>query len=95
MLDPLVGKIPWRRVRLPTPVFWPGEFHVLYSLWGCKVSDTTGRLLLSLFLFYLVTSSKRYGTQVTMDTAADLGGRAQVEVNMRRILILYHCQIRL
>ena len=22
-----VGKIPWRRDRLPTPVFWPGEFH--------------------------------------------------------------------
>ena len=22
----LVGKIPWRRERLPTPVFWPGEF---------------------------------------------------------------------
>ena len=20
-----VGKIPWRRERLPTPVFWPGE----------------------------------------------------------------------
>ena len=25
--DPWVGKIPWRRGRLPTPVFWPGEFH--------------------------------------------------------------------
>ena len=25
--DPWVGKIPWRRKRLPTPVFWPGEFH--------------------------------------------------------------------
>ena len=25
-----VGKIPWRRDRLPTPVFWPGEFHGLY-----------------------------------------------------------------
>ena len=25
-----VGKIPWRRERLPTPVFWPGEFHGLY-----------------------------------------------------------------
>ena len=25
-LDPWVGKIPWRRERLPTPVFWPGEF---------------------------------------------------------------------
>ena len=24
---PWVGKIPWRRERLPTPVFWPGEFH--------------------------------------------------------------------
>ena len=22
-----VGKILWRRERLPTPVFWPGEFH--------------------------------------------------------------------
>ena len=25
--DPWVGMIPWRRERLPTPVFWPGEFH--------------------------------------------------------------------
>jgi len=23
--DPWVGKIPWRRERLPTPVFWPGD----------------------------------------------------------------------
>ena len=23
----LVGKIPRRREQLPTPVFWPGEFH--------------------------------------------------------------------
>ena len=28
---PGLGKIPWRRERLPTPVFWPGEFHGLYS----------------------------------------------------------------
>ena len=28
-----VGKIPWRRERLPTPVFWSGEFHGLYSPW--------------------------------------------------------------
>ena len=26
-----VAKILWRRERLPTPVFWPGEFHGLYS----------------------------------------------------------------
>ena len=29
--DSWVGKIPWRKERLPTPVFWPGEFHGLYS----------------------------------------------------------------
>ena len=27
-------KTPWRRQRLPTPVFWPREFHGLYS---CRV----------------------------------------------------------
>ena len=43
-LDPWAGKISWRRERLPTPVFWPGEFHVLYSPWGCKESDTTEQL---------------------------------------------------
>jgi len=38
---------PWRRERLPTPVFWPGEFHGLYNPWGRKGSDTTERLSLS------------------------------------------------
>ena len=27
---PGLGKFPWRRERLPTQVFWPGEFHGLY-----------------------------------------------------------------
>ena len=40
----LVGKIPWRREWLPTPVFLPGEFHgqrslVGYSPWGHKETD--------------------------------------------------------
>ena len=39
--DPCVGKIPWRRERLPTLVFWPGEFHG-----GHKESDRTERLSL-------------------------------------------------
>ena len=48
-----VGKIPWRREWLPTPVFLPGEFHghrslAGYSPWGLKGSDTTERLTLSL-----------------------------------------------
>ena len=36
-----VRKIPERRESLPTPVFWPGEFHGLYRPWGHKESDTT------------------------------------------------------
>ena len=32
---------PWRRERLPTRVFWPGDFHGLYSLRGRKELDTT------------------------------------------------------
>ena len=41
---PLIN--PWRRERLPTPVFWPGEFHGLYSPWCCKELDMTERLSL-------------------------------------------------
>ena len=40
-------KIAWRRERLPTPVFWPGEFHGLYGPWGHKESDTTEWLSVS------------------------------------------------
>ena len=39
--------MPWRKKRLPTPAFWAGEFHRLYSPWGRKESDTTERLSLS------------------------------------------------
>ena len=31
--------------KLPTPVFWPGEFHGLYSPWGHKELYMTKRLL--------------------------------------------------
>ena len=39
--SPWVGKIPWRREKLPTTVLLSGEFHgkrslVGYSPWGCK-----------------------------------------------------------
>ena len=38
---PWAGKIPWRRERVATPVFWPGEFHGLYSPWCHKELDMT------------------------------------------------------
>ena len=47
MFNLWVGKIPWRREWLPAPVFWPGEFHGLYSPQGRKESDMTEQLSLS------------------------------------------------
>ena len=43
-LIPGLGRSPWRREQLPTPVFWPGEFQGLYSPWGHTESDTTEQL---------------------------------------------------
>ena len=50
---PGLGRSPGERNGLPTPVFLPGKFHgqrslVDYNPWGCKESDTTERLTLSL-----------------------------------------------
>ena len=42
----LLAQIPWKRERLPIPVFWPEEFHGLYSPQGRKESDTTEQLSL-------------------------------------------------
>ena len=58
---PLVGKIPWRRKWLPTPVFLPGESHgqrslVGYSPWGCKESDMTEAIQHAYWMYFLVCS---------------------------------------
>ena len=47
--DPWVGKIPWRREWVPTPVFLSGKSHwqrslADYNLWDSKESDTTEQL---------------------------------------------------
>ena len=65
-LTPGLGRFPWRREWLSTPVFWPGESHeqrslVGYSPWGRKELDTTERL--SLFQFEL-TKSEHLGSVV-------------------------------
>ena len=54
-----IGRVAWKhtpylfsllficwRDRPPTLVFWPREFHGLYSPWGHKESDTTEQVLL-------------------------------------------------
>ena len=60
-LDPWVGKIPWW--RLPTSIFWPGEFHGLYRPGGHKESDTTEQLSLhftSDFLMMAILTGVRW-----------------------------------
>ena len=39
-----VGKIPWRREQLPTPVFWPGEFCDLYGVVAPWMAKSRTRL---------------------------------------------------
>ena len=51
------GRLLWRRKGQPTPVFLPGESHgqrslAGYSPWGCKESDFTDQLSVSLRLAY-------------------------------------------
>ena len=74
--DPWVGKIPWKRETLPTPVFRPGEFHGLYSPWGRKESDTTERLSLSLLSFSPMSFIRFLIRQSTCQSA----GKAEVYV---------------
>ena len=53
--------IAWRREGEPTPVFLPGESHGQSSLadynpWGRRESDTTERLMLSVFIATAIDS---------------------------------------
>ena len=48
-----VQSLGWENIleeELPTPAFWLGEFHGLYSPWGHKELDITESLSLTLFL---------------------------------------------
>ena len=66
-----VGKIPWRRQSLPTPAFWPGEFHGLYSPWHCKELDTTEWFSLSLFTLTLNVTGGHGRIPHGVDTMSD------------------------
>ena len=60
-----VRKMPWRRERLPTPGFWPGEFHGLYSPWGHKESDMTEQLSVSHYSTNWSSSITQRSTMLT------------------------------
>ena len=72
--DPWVGKNPWRRKWLPTPVFLDGKYHgqrslIRYSPWNCKEKDMIEQLILynafinlsiNPFIFALIHSKSIY-----------------------------------
>ena len=74
-LIPALGRFPWRRERLSTPVSLPGESHGQRSLAGHsprgrKESDTTERLTLSLHFLY---GPWTYGSKWTQATVPEEG----------------------
>ena len=83
-LDPWVGKIPWRKEQLPTPVFWPGEFHGLYSPWGHKESDTTEQLS----LFHLAWPKISFGFKVKLKDTFFIFTKNLYEQPVRRFVPL-------
>ena len=74
--DPWVGKIPWRRTWLPTPLFLPGESHGQRSLTGYIRGVTKSQTRLKRL-------STRTHKQMTKErirgTDAGRGGRLQVK----------------
>ena len=57
--DPWIGKIPWRRDPLTTPVSLPGEFHGQRSLAGYTVHRITkSQTRLSKFYYYFRTHAE-------------------------------------
>ena len=71
--DPWVGKIPWRRETLPIPVFWPGEFHGLYSPWGRRAGHDWVT-----FTFTFHTCSKHVLDSVGKEAACKAGGSGDI-----------------
>ena len=63
--DLQVGKIPWRRKWLPSPVSLPGKPYgqrslVGYSSWSCKESDMTEHIHAHMLFFAKVEVTLNY-----------------------------------
>ena len=59
---------PLEKERLPTPVFWPGEFHGQYSPRGHEELDTTEQLSTAQHRFYNYSQFTDKGLDAQEDT---------------------------
>ena len=62
LVQSLSWEDPLEKGRLPTPVFWSGEFHGLYRQWGHKELDMTERLSLTHSISLTCFSGSHYFT---------------------------------
>ena len=88
--EPWLVKIPWRRERLPTPLFLPGEFQRLYSPWGCK-----SRTRLNNFNFHFYCKWYRESLmagELSVMTETDLKKKA-MRTNSRRTFMIERLRI--
>ena len=90
-VSPWFRRIPWKRERLPTPVFWPGEFHRLYSPWGHKESDVTEWLSLS----FIITWKFLYSLKLFVATKSALAVLLQSFIDMNRVWKIWVIQCTL
>ena len=63
---PGLGRFPWRREQLPTPVCQPEEFQGLYSTWGCKEWDMTEQLTFHFIFFSYMTQNLPFKSFICM-----------------------------
>ena len=78
-----VGKIPYRKKGLPTPIFLPGKSHgqrslASYSPWGCKESEATehactlilsGPAIVHLYIQLLSAKGKELSLEMSMSSS--------------------------
>ena len=85
--SPWVGKIPWRREWLPTPVFLAGEFHgqrslAGYSSWGHKESVCSWAN--STFILTSTLNKLGWGKGGLMDSTTIAGGKLLLSPWMKK-----------
>ena len=73
-----------RRDRLPTPVFWPGEFHELYSPWHPKESSTYEQL------FTLIPGTEQALSEWWLDEPIIMNEKVLVYLNVSLFKVYFY-----
>ena len=93
--DPWVGKIPWRKEQLATPVFLSREFHgqrslTGYSPWGHKESDTTEWLsLYSNFSLFPSKKQASFNFMAAVTISSDFGTQEKKIFHCSHFFLFY------